>query len=921
MSARPSTGSELMVAPRVAPAIMHDGGICVFWTTRPVPEPGDVRFAVVPAGMTIVEIVRRVLALDPAMDGSFLATGSVTINGHELAPKHWPRFRPRPFAADRRRVKVGLHPGVEGGGNTNSKLVQVATLAASFLLLQPEIGLAALGTQSAVNAAVFGVNVTGALIARSLAASPGSSRNSLAASSVSTTLGRAGASGNVLQPDATAPRPTGKRRYAPPFWINPYAEIAGDDEFVELLYVMAGPMTWDKPRLGDIALADLADCQFQFGEGKPGDPPLTLINRYSGTDQLGITASRHNVDPDDGLVLVNQLTPDKSCPAFHPFAGRDAPAGGADEIVALIEWNGGLISFDSPNAVFAQPMRVAFRPAGGDAWTFGPEIHWNGGKGRPMRKYLKLKFASPPVFTSQAPTNDGPSAAYKLVPAQTIEPARPGWQADDYFSGGAGGDVMTQATFGAHNVRNVLLEADGATLYLDPAKFPPGAYEIKVIFGATYNTSSFVAATYTLEGTVYDLFGYYLDGATQSFRIPAKRNNIRDDVSISRVSSIWNKTPIPLPDGVAFAAIRIKNQQVSEFTAEVAGLVPLWNGSEWTGLSETRNPAPHVRKRLADQYPAAMIGDAALLDWQQFCADKGYETCAILGDESLQDGINKMAAAGRARLRQSEVWDVLVDRDTSTEMPVQTVSLRNVGSDVSITNDVPERSAGLLITFDDAARGWKQNHVIVRNPFNTDLSLPLDTMSNDSDDDAARVAARGLFDILQYELRSAKINFTMPMLGIRFQRGDVVALSFDLLSPIAGGARIREILLNDAGKVSGLKLDGTILVPASLAWSNAAAAWSNYDAAFAASRIGVAIRLKNRGEIQAEIVATGEEANEITFVTPFDPPIGLAEDCHVISGALGEEYVRGKIFSANSKGNGEFGLTAVYEANEIHAPA
>ncbi|MDP1602995.1 MAG: hypothetical protein Q8M03_06980, partial [Legionella sp.] len=723
------------------PVVSGAGGVPVYWTAAPL--SGPVRGMIAPAGTSIAAIVARALAVDPALDREFCLTGIVTINGEPVPRAWWPLLRVRRMPGY--RVVVVLHPGLgKGGGNVLGQVIQIAALVAAIALTGP-FGVAAALSLTATQAGILalGITVAGSLAAAALSPPPTSPQlgGSSAVQGTSAQLGRAGISGNALAPGAPVPRMTGERRYAPPFWCNPYAYIDGDDEVVEACWAFAGATALDAVRLGSVSIDDMPDAQIQIGEGRPGDGPLTLIDRITATEQVGIDVSRHRIDPSNGDRLKDQVVPENSLPVAHPMIGGQD----ADEIIFTIECAGGLIDLASPASALSVPVRVAFRRRGDAAWRNAPEIHFATSTGQPFRKTFKLVFETPPIFVSKAPAADAPILAYKTVPGQTVFPARVGWEADPYFSSASGGDLMSAATFNAHNVRNISLESGGATLHLDPAVFPPGTYEIRATFGAVYNTGSFTAATYTLGGTVYDLFGYYSTGGI--YKLPRTRAQLRDEFAISRCASIWHQSPLPQPEGSAFIAVRVRNRQLGEMSVSAAGLVPQWNGSEWTGLAATRNPAPHFRARLAQAQPEELIDDTPIVAWESFCDTQGYETCAVLVAGSIMDALNLIASAGRGRPRQSEVWSVLFDYDTAAVETVQTFSLRNC-RDFGIAAPMAEPSGGFRVRFADRTRDHKENHIIVRNPNAGDLSLPLEEMVNEAQDDETEVRKRALYDLL-----------------------------------------------------------------------------------------------------------------------------------------------------------------------------
>lgn len=126
------------------PVVSAAGGIPVMWSVSPMGD-SPVRGMVAPAGTSIAAIVARALLVDPGLPADFVDSGAVTINGIEVPHELWARARP--VRKRGRRVVVVLHPGLHGGGGGGGQksglgaLVQIVAIVASFIVLQPEIGL------------------------------------------------------------------------------------------------------------------------------------------------------------------------------------------------------------------------------------------------------------------------------------------------------------------------------------------------------------------------------------------------------------------------------------------------------------------------------------------------------------------------------------------------------------------------------------------------------------------------------------------------------------------------------------------------------------------------------------------------------------------------------------------------------------
>lgn len=895
------------------PAIDHNGGVTVLWAASAT--RGPVRGAVAPHGSTVAELVRRALSVDDGLPPDFAEWGMVTIDGVPVPSQWWSHTRPRcghPVVLHR-----GLHNpgGGQGRSNPLQILATIALIALTFAVGAGALG-GVLGAQFAAGTLGAKLLAAGLLIGGTLAIGALSPPPQLppppqAGKQAPFSLGSAGAGGNALAPDEPLPRLAGTRRLAPPLVAFPYVEISGDDEIVEAVYGLAGPTRLEDVWFGGLPVETLDGVEIELYENKPGDAPLSLINRQTATDQPGVSVSRHITDPVNGGKLSDQTQPERSLPIWHSVSTHVAP----DELVITLTFDGGLIDSANVGAAQAVPMRIRFRERGKIAWVQGPEVHFASSTARPFHKYVRLIWEAPPLFTSQAPSSNGPIYAFKAVPAQSAAPPRGGWQADSYFAG-AGGDLMNAATFGSHGVRNVSLDQDGVTLHLDPTVFPQGTYEVGMIFGAAYGVGNFTASSYQLGGKLLDLFGFYYGSG--SVLVPSDRSNISDQISIPRAASIWHEPPF-LASDCAGIMVRARNQQLGELTVKASGLVPQWDGAAWSGLDATLNPAPHFRDRLARLYDPEVIDDDSIVQWLEHSAAQGYEISAVLAQGSAFDALNLIASAGFARLRSSETWGVIVDRDTSAEAPTQTFSpwtTRGFAFDAAF----PLPIGGLRATFADREQDHKPRTIIVRNPRAPELSLPLEAFNNDAQDTEEAVTKRALFDMIQAQDRMVAYSFDVPSLGLAVTRGDLCAVNHDMLADFTGAGRIRAVLRDSGGLVTGLKLFGTVKMPSSPAWSDTAAAWSNYAAAWASPRYGCAIRLTDRSELKLEIVPA-DETDTLTLVTPLDAPAELTEGCHLVVGLLGSEYLRMRVFAMTYKNDLEWTLTCVDEAAGMFAEA
>jgi hypothetical protein len=672
-------------------------------------------------------------------------------------------------------------------------------------------GLFAKGSFSAL-ALAGAASLAGGLAIKALSPPPVMSALNPSADTGSADQGKVPASldGNVLARGANIPRVVGTHQVFPPLACEPLIEVIGGDEYIEAIYILNGPHQFGQIKLGQTDIDSIPDLEWEAIEGRPDDPQITLVTRQSRSDLPQVDLSRPKTDPADGAVLQDTANPENSLPIWHTVSSRIEP----DELWGVLAFPEGIVDLSSPGTNMAVPIRVRFRQRGEESWVNLPEIHFNSKSGLPFQKMLVFKWEPKPLSQPAPPTDEGPYLAIKSVPEQTIAPPAPGWEANGYFSLGTGGNVYSAATSATHNVRGVSLYDDRVEVFLDPAIFPRGSYEISQQAGTAYTVSDFAAASYQYVGQNYSLFDYRLSGSAAT--LPRTRANVHDKVVLARVTSIWHEHPLPRQD-FAVIAIRAKNRRVENLSVIASGLIPDWNGSEWTGLVVSSNPAPNLREVWcgglnADPLPPAIVDDEGLVVWRQACIDNDFTVNAVLEGGSVDDAVKMIASCGFARPVQSETWGVLRDYDRSAETPVQIFSPRNLAG-FRWEKAFPKLPDGFRAIFTNADQQYAEDERIV-------LAAGVDPQQADFLEEvryvgpvfAADVIARAVFDQAQARSRSSFYYASADIESLVCRRGSLVGLEHDIISRMAGAARIKSVVV-DGDDVTGVVLDGTVPAP------------------------------------------------------------------------------------------------------------
>ena len=786
-----------------------------------------------------------------------------------------------------------------------ASIVLVVATAGLVSLLTPVIG----GFLANIVGAAVGLLGTVAIGALFRPSSPGITGPDSIDSGIAP--GSASISGNVLPPGGRLARCLGYRRIFPAIVAPPYHEIVGEDDFVTAGFALAGPHAITSPRLGETLLADTShDLEYQASFGLPGESVPTLLNRQVIESNPQITLTWHSLTGDSLTTIANQSDPWSQLPKWSRVTSRED----CDEIWLILALREGLFDDNDPTFRVRLPIRFRMRMVGDTDWINLPEVHIEDNRAKLLRKMVKFIWAETPSGVNIDGADAGFVEAFSTVPAQTISPAQGGWQSDAYWDGGSA----------FANVENLHLDEDRVEFYIDEATYPKGQYEIEVIRGIPFLEADFSSVGYTYnqfsQTVVYDFFGFFDNSGT--YRPPEDSlNDKHSDIIVAAVSSIWNEYAATDAEANTLFAIKAKNRVVEDFSVVACGLVPDWDGADWSGLVDTNNPAPHLRDIWTgllnlDPIAADELDDTAFIAWRAFCDSESLEIHAVAEQTSVDDAMALCVSAGRAIVRASDTWGVAWEHDRSAESPVQVFSERNSNNfQWSIPWDrIPD---ALLATYLDEFN--KRQQILV---YADGVTIPNRTSEVvyewiDNETDARRQATLDL-RMAQYRA-NALYTLDVPIEGIVCQRGDLVGIQHDTLASHAGKARIVSVA-SSGGNITGVTLDSELVViNNSELFNELADVASEEDISELGLMTGVAIR-KDDGSI-IEKALTGEgNTKDIVFETPFADSGDIGFGNLIVAGPLASEYSRKIVFGMELKDQFTITLTLLDEAPELLAP-
>lgn len=912
-------------------------------------------------GMSVAEIVRSF----PGLPKDFMQRGTVSINGHELHRDRWHAIRPKVFSASSPHV---LHFSIapRGGGQSGAgkQIIGIVALLALTLatagiaggLLGPAGALSISSTYFAagsISAKILaaGVGLLGALAIAALTRPPTTkpkNDNTEAEEAASAT-------GNVLEPNGAIPRVIGTRKVYPPLACEPRVELVGSDEFVDAVYVLNGAHALSEIKVGEASIDDDDSTEYVVREGWDWDEPQSLVSKVGRTTSANAELKAHKLASGSDYNLANQSDPDSSIPKFHRFAAMSDP----DRVDIHFLWPGNVIYSEDPTITLAMPVRIRMREIGTEDWINLPELHMQGGlKPSQIRAQVVIHWDYDGEVASDLAGGGGGNwwFAHTQVPAQSASPADPTyqWEAHSHFYSGSGNRYSTSASAGG--VQNIGFSsnatgspsASGSTptgpwgdpdgdlknsvhVYLDSGTFPRGRYEFDVIRGSAYRVGNFTQSSYAYSATVRNFFRYY-DAGGGAYRVAQTQRSVSDNVVLTRIVSVWNDDPLPLP-GFAAIYVRAKNKAVQQVSCTASGYVRDWDGVGWNDWTITDNPSPHFVDTLIgslnrDPILLEDLDDDELVEWRARCITNGWRCNAIIEDMRNDDARDLIAGCGRARSYQSEVWGVVQDYDRSAEMPVNTFSARNARS-FSFEKAFAELPDGLLATFVDEDNYYNRGQVVI--PRVGDVLSPdakVEQVTYEGLVTEAEVLDRATFDLRQGQYRSTFYYMEVPPEHITCRRGSLVAVQHDVLQRWAGTARIKSVNVVSSEIIS-IVLDAEIEIKNADGMESATDMLAVTDVLDLGIVTGCSIRradgtistheLTNGPGFTDTLVFATPVYNSTVLAGPFDSGAvpAITEECLVVVGPLGSEYLRMIVYDISPGEDLTARMTLVDEAPEL----
>lgn len=760
-----SSGSDSCVEPiarrekRLDGYFRHCGPVRLIGRVAPL-TPARME-AAVPAGGNVAEIlVAAGITASPGL--------RVWLGDTEIPPEAFKRVRPRPGVV----LTVSVIPEGKEGGALRI-LMSIAVIAAA--IYAPYLAPAGWGLVSGAGAAAV-VTAKGALvsaavgIAGMLAVSalvpPPRPRLSEGSSTQSPSIsgGR-----NEYRPWEPFSVVMGQHRISPMYGAVPFTEIAGDDQYLRMLFVVGyGPLALTALRIGDTPIEEFQGVELEIREGYETDEPITL---YPGTvreQQLGVllqevdgwTTRTLEIDADEISVDVT----------WPQGLARITNSGGKQPRTCSVEveysptgtgqWR--RVNEDSPD--FPRGMDLLFRAtdAARGLGVQEGEIAWGGTWPNPKPTFLPMGgYAYELTGFIYLPTPglyefaiDGSDSIELFVAGKLVA----SWYGQHEPSGSFGAHTGTvnivntglQTGWRGFKVRMESRSNNGGALAVGWKRPGDGAFSVipaqflrvpsqvrGIAFGPTgrlnyrWRDVSAYSSDITLREARTDTMRRSLAWAVPRGRYDVRvrrstpdtaDDRIIDKVYLTALRAILARDAVA-KRGQALVAMRIKatdqlNGVVDNFNLVATSILPDWDADSQTWIQRATS-SPAAAYRAVMQGPANLrpltdgrLDVHELQIWAEECRARGLEFNGIFDTKStVYERLSDICASGRATHGMRDGLHGVV-RDRPQQTPVQHFTPRN-SREYRGSRQFLALPHALRVRFLDRDLGWQQTERIV----------------------------------------------------------------------------------------------------------------------------------------------------------------------------------------------------------------
>jgi hypothetical protein len=338
---------------------------------RASPFEVDVEKFTVSSGVSIAEII-NVCFPDGNAPKSFILA---TIDGHEVYREHWNKVRVK----SGRTVNIVVVPRKNALKQVLSVVVAVVAVVIAPALAAPLLSGLGLATGSVAATAITGVIASGLSLAGSLAvnalfpaANNGIEQASSSVEDQTNPLYSIGGAQNTSSPYGAIPVIFGTHRFSPFYAAKTYTEIAGDDQYLRLLFCVGyGEIDLSDLKIGETAISNYEGISVEILQNHLVNAP-TLYTKPVYEEQLSIDLS--------GADWSQRTTADD-----------------VDEISVDISFPNGVYRFqksDGNKVNYTVTVETQYRPVGTTNWLPMSDIVITSSSTQPYRRSVNVAVAN-----------------------------------------------------------------------------------------------------------------------------------------------------------------------------------------------------------------------------------------------------------------------------------------------------------------------------------------------------------------------------------------------------------------------------------------------------------------------------------------------------------------------------------------------
>ncbi len=719
---------------------------------------------------------------------------AMLVNGHVIKPDLWSVTYPK--ATD--TISVQLVP--QGGGGGKNPLQ--AILAIAVAVVAPQIGLA-YGTMAATSFTTA-ANILGKMAINAIAP-PSKPKLSKIDQGEKPAYFIEGAR-NTAHVFGGIPKVLGTHRMVPPLAAAPYTETVGDQQYLRMLFCWGyGPVSISDLKIGETSIDAFDDVEIEHRYGYEDDEDITLYSQSVVQNDLNIALQQET-----GYVMRTT-------------------AEDADEISVDLTFPRGLVRYSASGKKKTQQVNfeVQYSKTGENQWSNAVET------------YRQVEAQSIELVQSE-------SASSQRIDAIAIDPI----SGKAYrYTGNAvhiESDAPVAATVpsGQYKIAELKVLGNGFSLVDKRASTLFGdIFQDEESFKCQLETTSHgfnrkvTKITISSGGVRFkgiEIKAQQSRAMRQSYSFKVEKGQY--DVRIRRLTddelentSILDETywtalrvmryehPVQKKT-MALTALRILatdqlNGVIDQLNGVVSAIIPDWDAETETWVARpSSNPASlykHVLQGAENDKPLSneRIDLDRLKEWHQHCAIEGRTYNGIIeGEESVQDVLQNIAAAGRASPTIMDgKWSIVEDR--AQDIPVQLFTPRNsFGFEAERHyDDMPH---GLRVRFLNETKNWLEDeYIIYDDGYDKSNATYFETLELPGVTNPDQIWRDGRYHLAALRLRPETFTFNTDIEHIVCTRGDLIHFAHDV--PLIGliSGRVSARVINENGHCVSVTLD------------------------------------------------------------------------------------------------------------------